>query len=321
MDGDRREEELEESSDDENRPLFIPITESAFAAMEKARLTKTKTRKTKDGSSASASRKMYKTSGIINSEDDATADEEDTQPQKYKTSAIINPEDDASDEEETSQPKKKKQPRTITFSDDEDEMPLFTKKPKVDAAKGREHALAVLAEKRRQKEAAKRKAIEKEEEQQHEKEAEETSESTNDVTTSKKKSLDEMLNDIDEDIQLALSDSELEALQIKPLSTATTTTTTIDNDDFSHNDVLADILDMSKPSSSSSAKTRAQIELDELNDDNIEMADIGDILMDDDNYLLNAKETDNVAGMEDTDTTKSKDDAVVEEEDSEMQDI
>lgn len=83
-----------------------------------------------------------------------------------------------------------KKPRTITFSDDEEDQVKPT-----NAKSGREYALSILAEKRKQRQLAQQK---KQEEEERNKPV---------------KTVDEMMEEYNDDVQLALSDSELAQIE------------------------------------------------------------------------------------------------------------
>lgn len=82
---------------------------------------------------------------------------------KYCSSDMINSSDDENDTPT-------KEPRTITFSDSEDEEDnmIIKKKAKTSAKNGREHALAILAEKRKQRLQAQQRLQQEEEEEEEE---------------------------------------------------------------------------------------------------------------------------------------------------------
>ncbi|KAG2209741.1 hypothetical protein INT47_001889 [Mucor saturninus] len=150
--------EEEVSSDDDNQPLFFPMSADVAERLQKE---KKKTAKPK------VKKTKYRSNNYIRSDEDQTDDDEDN---------VVT-----------------KKPRTITFSDDEAEAAKPT-----DAKSGREYALSILAEKRKQRQLAQQRQKEEEKEKERNKPA---------------KTVDELMEEYNDDVQLALSDNELAQLE------------------------------------------------------------------------------------------------------------
>lgn len=159
----------EESSDDDNRPLFFPMSAEVSERLQKEK-------------------KVPKSKPRVNKT-------------KYRNNDTINSDEDGDDDDLVI----KKKRRTMTFSDDEDDERVQSKPTNIKS--GREYALSILAEKRKQRQLAQAKRRQEEEE-------EELTAAVGKIVPTK--SVDGIMNEYydDDDVQLALSDNELLELQL-----------------------------------------------------------------------------------------------------------